>query len=66
VANQELSRRRALAMRLWLISEGRVNPRQVRGVAFGATRPIVPAMGGRAQQRRNRRLEVRIIGGVRP
>ncbi len=65
IANHELSRRRALAFRLWLVSEGRLDPNQVRAVGLGATRPVVPPQGGRRQQRRNRRAEVRIIGRTR-
>ena len=59
-SNFELSRRRAEAVRQWLITHASVAGSKIEAVGFGEDRPI--ADNGNFQGRlRNRRVEVRII-----
>jgi outer membrane protein OmpA-like peptidoglycan-associated protein len=60
--NQELSERRATAVRAWLVEQAHINPGQVETVGFGASRPIVPSSKSPNEQAPNRRVEVRVLG----
>lgn len=64
VNNQNLSERRAEAVRAALIAEG-IDPSRVSAVGYGQTRPIASnaTAAGRAQ---NRRVEIVIPGARRP
>lgn len=68
-SNFELSRKRAAAVRDWLIESLLIKPERIRIDAAGETRPIVNPAGTAEQQRANRRVEIRTVkagGGVDP
>ena len=58
-ANVVLSRRRAEAVRAWLLHQTRLPPGRIVALGVGASRPLVQARGGDdgARQRLNRRVE---------
>ena len=57
--NLELSRKRAEAVKAYLVSKWHVNPDLIEAVGFGKSRPLTS--GATAEdQRRNRRVEVRL------
>lgn len=57
--NQELSERRARAVRGWLVEKAHISPLLIDVVGYGDARPVVPASKGPAAQKLNRRVEVR-------
>ncbi|GEM_PF-1884663 len=59
--NQDLSERRAQAVRTWLVQEAHINPAQVETVGYGANRPLVPRSKSPAAQQPNRRVEIRVL-----
>jgi OOP family OmpA-OmpF porin len=59
--NQELSERRAAAVRTWLVEQAHINPAQIETVGYGASKPIVPASKSPNEQAPNRRVEVRVL-----
>lgn len=56
-ANLALSRRRSLAVKHWLATDGGVDPRRLRLMAVGEDRPLTPNVG-LASLRQNRRIEI--------
>ena len=59
--NQDLSERRAAAVRTWLVEVAHINPSQIDTVGFGSSRPIAPEGQGPDAQQPNRRVEVRVL-----
>lgn len=58
--NQELSERRAEAVKAWLVEKTHLNPLRIDTVGYGSARPVVPASRGPAAQRANRRVELQV------
>ncbi len=56
--NQLLSKRRANAVRVWLLDSLRIVADNVRAIGFGETRPIVNPSGSIEEQALNRRVEI--------
>ena len=70
-SNLALSRKRAAAVRDWLIESLMISPERVQIAAAGETRPIVDPTGTADEQQPNRRVEIRTVkaqgaGNVRP
>jgi outer membrane protein OmpA-like peptidoglycan-associated protein len=61
--NQDLSERRAKAVRSWLVEQAHIDPAQVETVGYGSSKPIVPASKSPNDQAPNRRVEVRVLSG---
>lgn len=57
--NLDLSRRRAEAVKTYLVDRWKVNPAQIKTVGYGKTRPLTPGATEEDQQR-NRRVEIRL------
>ncbi len=64
--NQELSERRAQAVRVWLVEKAHISPLQIDTVGYGNAKPVVPASRGPAAQQANRRVEVRVMSRSPP
>jgi len=60
-SNFELSRKRAEAVRDWLIESLLIKPARIRIDAAGETRPIVNPTGTAEEQQPNRRVEIRTM-----
>lgn len=58
--NQDLSERRAAAVKNWLTASARIEPERVETVGFGETRPLVNPNGTPEEQALNRRVEITI------
>lgn len=56
--NQDLSERRAQAVRRWLVDQAHLSPLQIDTVGYGNARPLVPPSKSPAAQQANRRVEV--------
>ena len=56
--NQDLSERRAQAVRRWLVDQAHLSPLQIDTVGYGNARPLVPSSKSPAAQQANRRVEV--------
>ncbi len=56
--NLELSRKRAEAVRLWLVERLRIDASNIQVVGMGKTKPIVSTAGTAEQQALNRRVEI--------
>ena len=57
--NQELSQRRADAVRAWLITHG-VAPERLEAIGYGQTRPLVPNITS-SNRARNRRVQFMVV-----
>lgn len=57
--NLDLSRRRAEAVKTYLVDRWKVNPALIKTVGYGKTRPLTPGATEEDQQR-NRRVEIRL------
>ena len=57
--NQTLSENRARSVKEYLVERGRIDPRLLRTIGYGKTRPLVPNTT-KANMQRNRRVEVRL------
>jgi len=57
-ANLELSRKRAEAVRQWLVERLRIAADNIRTVGLGESEPIAPVDGTREEQALNRRVEI--------
>jgi outer membrane protein OmpA-like peptidoglycan-associated protein len=57
--NQDLSERRAEAVKAWLVEKTHVNPTRIDTVGYGSSKPIVPDSSGPSAQQANRRVELR-------
>lgn len=66
-SNIELSRKRAAAVRDWLVESLLIKPKRIRIDAAGETRPIVNPTGTAEEQQPNRRVEIRTVkaGGAK-
>lgn len=60
-SNFELSRKRAAAVRDWLIESLLIKPERIRIDAAGETRPITNPSGTADEQQPNRRVEIRTV-----
>ncbi len=56
--NQELSRKRAEAVKDWLVTNMKLDPAKIQTKGFGSSHYIDPPTGTREQQARNRRVEI--------
>jgi outer membrane protein OmpA-like peptidoglycan-associated protein len=56
--NLELSLRRALAVKTWLIEALRINPDRIETIGFGPDKLLVPANRSIEEQQPNRRVEI--------
>lgn len=60
VANLDLSTRRAMAVRDWLVNRLRISPRNIRVIGKGEREPFVPVTGDADSEQLNRRVEIEI------
>ncbi len=58
--NIELSRRRAQAVKTWLVQSLRIDPGRIETVGYGKSRPLVNPDGTPEQQQLNRRVEIEV------
>ncbi|SDL61897.1 WD40-like Beta Propeller Repeat [Catalinimonas alkaloidigena] len=59
--NQDLSQRRAEAIKLYLIADGRIDPDRIEAIGYGSERPIVTPERTEEDRRTNRRVEFQLI-----
>jgi outer membrane protein OmpA-like peptidoglycan-associated protein len=59
--NQDLSRRRALAVSTWLQESLRIPDARMQVEGLGESRPLVAPEGGIEEQQPNRRVEIRMV-----
>lgn len=64
--NLKLSKRRAEAVRAWLVQQGHINPAQVSTEGYGSARPLVPRSRAPNAQQPNRRVEIRVLAEGQP
>lgn len=60
--NKELSRKRADAVKSYLVNKG-IDPRRIEAVGYGEERPLASNDDEREGRELNRRVEFRVIGG---
>lgn len=59
--NQALSRRRAEAVKTWLVQSLRIDPARIRTVGHGMSRPLANPNGSIEEQQLNRRVEIEVV-----
>ena len=59
--NLDLSRRRAEAVKSWLVRSLRIDPARISTVGYGMSRPLANPQGTIEEQQINRRVEIEVI-----